>query len=135
MLINGNDMIPHEILREYIMNGVRFQYESYDHKKAMEELMQTNNTNLSSLNIKMCHPSWHVPVEIRKKHTIWRTGKLWELHFNKNGEMVVFKIGRCRPYIKIFYFVDFGVIVKPMIFKSDDKYNLIGQGLAVEETL
>ncbi len=121
-------MIPHEILKEYVMNGVRFQYESYDHKKALEELKQTNNSTLQ-------HNSWHIPAEIRKNHIVWRTGKLWELHFNKNGEMVAFKIGRCRPYIKIFYLVDFGVIVKPMIFKSDDKYDLIGQGLAIEETL
>jgi hypothetical protein len=47
--------------------------------------------------------------------------------------MYRFKI--CHHWYKNFYIDDFGVKVKPMIFKSDDKYNLIAQGLAVEEKM
>jgi hypothetical protein len=124
-------MIPHEILKKYIMNGVRFLYESYDHKKALEEMKQINST----ANGFQRYVLGDIPLEIKKNHIVWRTGKLWELHFNKNGEMSVFKIGRFPPYVKTFYLDDFGIKVKLMIFKSDDKHDLIGQGLAVEETL
>jgi len=32
-------MIPYEILKLLIINGVRMKYESYDHKKAVEETL------------------------------------------------------------------------------------------------
>lgn len=33
-------MIPYELLKEFIFHGVRFSYESYDYKKAVEEIRE-----------------------------------------------------------------------------------------------
>jgi len=149
-------MIPENIIKELIISGVRYKYESYDHKKAcaeIEELQRlasaTNTTALTtttvstnatvtnavSLNDLLYVPKncWNIPAEIKKNHIVWRTGRLREVHFNLKGDIGMFKIG--LRYFKTFYLKDFGVTVKPLIFKSDDKYDLISQGLAIEETI
>lgn len=131
-------MIPYQALKELILSGVRFSYESYDHKKAMEEIEQIkksgNPISYQQKNMfQFANCSYGVPDEIKANHIIWRTGKLRLVYFDKNGQMCRFKIG--QRYFKNFYLEDFGVRVKPMIFKSDDEFNLIGQGLAIEETI
>jgi hypothetical protein len=127
-------MIPYELLKELVMNGVRFQYESYDHKKAVEEMKNTPalaTTVMHSLGVP--NDFWIIPDEVKQNHIIWRTGKLREVYFDKDGQMCRFKIG--QRWYKNFYLDDFGLKVKPMIFKSDDKYDLIGKGMAIEETI
>jgi hypothetical protein len=126
-------MIPYEILKELVINGVKFKYESYDHKKALKEYEQTQSTSASTSNWACANLAWGIPDNIKKNHAVWRVGRLWEVYFNKKGEMYRFKIG-CH-YAKNFYLDDFGITVKPIIFKSDDKYDLIGQDLAVEDKI
>lgn len=131
-------MIPYEILKELIIQGVRFKYESYDHKKAMEEIKQIQNSGNSvpySANnmFQFVNSCFGVPDEIKKNHIVWRAGRVWEIRFNRSRIMYRFKIGNRYP--KNFVLEDFGIKVKPMLFKSDDKYDLINQGLAVEETI
>jgi len=117
-------MIPYELIKDFVFHGVRWSYESYDHKAAMEELNKASS-HYNTL--------FGVPDVLKQKHAVWRTGKLRLVYFDKNGQMCRFKIG--QRWAKNFYLDDFGVRVKPMIFKSEDALDLIGQGLAVEETL
>jgi hypothetical protein len=131
-------MIPYELLKEFIFHGVRFSYESYDHKKALEEIRELEKqgifqNQMFGYRTSTFDPSYGVPDEIKQNHIVWRTGKLRLVYFDKNGKMCRFKIG--QRWAKNFYLNDFGVRVKPMIFKSDDYLDLIGQGLAVEESL
>jgi hypothetical protein len=116
--------MSYELIKEFVFQGVRFSYESYDHKAAVAELKKANTKY---------EDFYGVPDEIKLNHIVWRTGKLRLVYFDKNGEMCRFKIG--QRWAKNFYLPDFGVRVKPMIFKSEDALDLIGQGLAVEETL
>lgn len=131
-------MIPYSVLKSLIIDGVRFSYESYDHKKALEEVEQIKkagkNVPYTTKNLfELVNSCWGIPDEIKRNHIVWRTGRVWQIFFNKNGEMYRFKIG--QRYAKNFTLEDFGVKVKPMIFRSDDEYGLIGKGLAVEETM
>lgn len=130
-------MIPYEILKELIIHGVRFSYISYDHKKAIEEIRQLKNSGAPNISAEinqlfgLPESSWFIPDEIKKNNIVWRAGRVWEIYFNKSRQMYRFKIGNRYP--KNFFIDDFGVLVKPMLFKSEDKYDLINQGLAVEE--
>lgn len=137
--------IPYELLKELIIHGVRFSYESYDHKKAIIELKQIRDTGINPY-VNVSHLStlvndlfgipeynWIIPEEVKKNNLVWRAGRIWEVFFNKDRQMYRFKIGNRYP--KNFYITDFGVRVKPMLFKLEDKNDLIGQGLAIEETL
>jgi len=117
-------MISYELIKEFVFDGVKWSYESYDHKAATEELKNRNN-GFDAL--------FGVPDNIKKKYAVWRIGKLRMVYFDRDGQMCRFKIG--QRWAKNFYLQDFGVIVKPMIFKSDDVNDLIGQGLAVETIL
>lgn len=135
-------MIPYEILKELIIHGVRFSYVSYDHKKAIAEIEEIKKTGINpyppmviDINHFLGLPNsyWMIPDEVKKNHIVWRAGRVWEVFFNKDRRICRVKVGNRYP--KSFQVEDFGVIVKPMIFKSDDKYDLIGQGLAVEENL
>jgi len=131
-------MIPYQLLKELILSGVRFSYESYDHKKALEEIEQIKASGLNGLYLannlfEFPNSCFGIPDSIKQNHIVWRTGKLRLVFFNKDGQMCRFKIG--QRWYKNFYLEDFGIRVKPMIFKSDDEHDLIGQGLAVEETI
>ena len=124
---------------------MRFSYESYDHKKAIAELKQIRDTGINpyasipnfvaQVNdlFKLPEYHWNIPEEIKKNNIVWRAGRVWQIFFNKNREMYRFKIG--NRYAKNFLIEDFGVRVKPMLFKTDDKYELLGQGLAIEENI
>jgi hypothetical protein len=131
-------MIPYQAIQEFVVNGIKFSYESYDHKKAMEEIRELERQGkpipYGMKNFfEFVNSCFGIPDEIKQNHIVWRTGKLREVYFNSDGKMYRFKIG--HHWYKNFYIDDFGVKVKPMIFKSDDKYNLIAQGLAVEEKM
>ena len=122
-------MLSTLIIKEIIFSGIRFQYESYDFKKALAEVEALNATQQPSPY------RYGVPDEIKKNHIVWRTGKLWEVEFWSNGEIKRIKISRHWNYQKSFNITDFGIKFKPCLFKSDDKYDLIKQGLAVEEIM
>lgn len=135
-------MIPYEILKELIIHGVRFSYVSYDHKKAIAEIEEIRKTGVSpypptviDLNILLNVPQsyWNIPDEVKKNNLVWRVGRIWEVLFNKDRRICRVKVG--NRYAKSFQVEDFGVTVKPMLFKSEDKYDLIGQGLAIEEKI
>jgi hypothetical protein len=154
-------MISHSIILELINLKVKFSYESYDHEKAVADyenkLMinvsdikaallntklnavitttSTSNTNIPP-NLKMLrnqyHPKtcWSLPDEFKQKHLVWRTGKLRAIRFDSRGDIHSFKIG--NKFYKTFYMSEFGIKVKPILSRIDDKHNLIGRGLAVE---
>ena len=131
-------MMSYEAIKEVVFEGCKFSYESYDHKKAIAEIEQIKatggNVPYQMKNMfESVNSSWGVPDCIKQNHVVWRTGKLRLVYFDKNGQMCRFKIG--QRYYKNFYLEDFGVKVKPLIFKSADRWDLIGQGLAVEETM
>jgi hypothetical protein len=129
-------MLPTQLIKEIIFSGVRFQYESYDYKKAMVEVEALNATQQPSPYNNFRMMGIHgIPNEIKKNHIVWRTGKLWEVKFNHTGNISGLKIGRYYGYFKTFDITDFGIKFKPRLFKSEDKYDLIKQGLAVEETI
>lgn len=122
-------LFDYHLLKELVFAGVRYSYASYDFKKAFAEyriqfphLAKYNGFDFVS-----------IPDDLQEKHRVWRTGKLREVYFDRDGKMCRFKIG-CRFY-KNFTLQDFGVTVKPMIFATDDEHNLIGQGLAVQDTM
>lgn len=128
-------MIPYNIISELVISGCKFKYESYKHKEALEDYQKSQNQQNSSnyLNELFRNSSWSVPDEYKLKHLTWRIGKIREIHFNKECKMWRFKVG--NKYYKTFYISDFGVRFKPILFKSDDKYDLISQGFAIEDSL
>jgi hypothetical protein len=130
-------MMPYEYIVNLIVSGVKFKYLSYDHRAAVEELKgNPSNLNVGHLGNHMFSPPeehWIIPDEIKQNHLVWRTGKIRDVSFNPNGKMFKFRIGARRA--KAFYLSDFGVNVKPIIFKSDDNLNLINQGLAIEDKI
>ena len=122
--------IPYPYIKECILNGVKYLYESYNYKMAMEEFNQKNPKTFNEL---FSYQGNYIPPEIKANHIVWRKGKLREIRFNNDGKMCTFKIG--NKYYKTFYLSDFGIKCKPMIFKSDDKLGLIDKGMAVEAEL
>ena len=107
----------------------------------LEELKTIINTGISpyhqsvDLNSFLNVPeyNWFIPDEIKLNNLVWRAGRVWEIFFNKDRRICRVKVGNRYP--KNFQIEDFGVSVKPMLFKSEDTYDLIGQGLAIEENL
>lgn len=129
-------MIPYDILKELVVSKIRFAYESYNHKKAVEELEELDKKNgviKNQFQYGLAKNCFDIPAEIKKNHVVWRKGRIRNIEFSKNCEMWRFKVG--NRYFKTFILEDFGVSVKPVLFKSDDKYDLISQGLAIEETM
>jgi len=133
-------MLPTPIIKEIIFSGIKFSYESYNYKKAKAEVEALNTIQPSTpfpqnfFKMAGIHGNG-IPNEIKKNHVVWRTGKLWEVKFNHTGDITSLKIGRYYGYFKTFFISEFGVKFKPLLFKSEDKYDLIKQGLAIEETI
>lgn len=128
-------LIPEETIREFIFLNVRWEYESYDYRAARAELLEEElkRGHLPPMfNTKHAYGN-DIPPEIKTNHVVWRTGKIRGVDFAPSGVMNKFRIG--NKFAKTFYIHDFGVRVKPRIYKWDDKYNLISRGLAVEETI
>jgi len=128
--------LPYEITRELIFSGVKFQYESYDYKKALEEIEKYKiNDNYYNIGNGLFYfvKNDPVPNDIKQKCIIWRIGKLRQIYFDNDGRIKKYVIGNRRN--KTFYLYDFGIKVKPIIFKSDDKFDLINQGFAIEDTI
>lgn len=128
-------MIPYQELLKIVTEGCKFSYESYDHKKAREEIktLGTNVVYQANNYFEMFDSCYGIPDYIKQNHIVWRIGKLRSVKFNPDGKMCKFYIG--ARWAKVFFLEDIGVKVKPIIFKSDDSFDLIGQGLAIEETI
>jgi hypothetical protein len=128
-------MIPYPELIKLVANGCRFQYESYDHLKAYEEVKALGVNVVYQANnfFEAFDSCYGIPDHIKQKHIVWRIGKIRSVSFNPDGKMWKFYIGARRT--KVFFINDIGVRAKPMIFKSDDHLDLIGQGLAVQDTI
>jgi len=131
-------MIDYNIVKELVLSGCKYQYDSYDYDKARQEIREIiasgkivdpdlDNQYFGETYSK----DWVIPDKIKQKHQVWRIGKIRLIKFNNNSEMWYFKIG-CR-YYKTYYIHDFGVKVKPIISKFDDRWGLIPQGLAIEK--
>lgn len=124
--------VPYDIIKELIINGIRYKYLSYDHKKTLEWL---NNIHNYPNNPNFNNTVRYIPNEFKNQFPIWQTGRIWELKFNRIGEIVKVYIGKNPKYKKAFYVNDFGIKFKPMLFLSDDKHNLIANHFAIEEEL
>ena len=132
----NNLVVPYDIIKELIINGVRFKYLSYNHKKALEFINCTSNNTANNYNNNgFPFPYYGITNELKDQFPIWRTGRIWEITFNRVGEIVKVYIGKNPKFKKAFYIQDFGIKFKPILFISDDKHNLITNNLAVEEEL
>lgn len=132
------NLIPSLVVRDLLISGVKFSYESYNHKEALAEIealkaAQQSIPYQANNMFEFENSCWGIPNDIKKNHIVWRTGRVSEIHFAPNGEVRKVKIG--KYYYKTFYLHDFGVRVKPILFKTEDKYDLIKQGLAVEDKI
>lgn len=123
-------MISERIFKELILSGVNeFMYLSYDHEKAIEH---ANKMGAKANG----NAKWHyLPKEFTNKFPLWRKGKLWDICFNPDGSIKKIYISKHFRYKKVFRVSQFGVDVKPIIFESDDKHNLIKQDLAYKNTI
>lgn len=132
--------LPQEIIKYLIVSGAKFKYKSYNHKKAVEEIKEIESKNgtvpyKANNMFQLQHSCWSIPQEIKDKHEVWRYGKLWQAHFDKNGDVQKIYVGAMFRYKKAFWHSEIGITIKPIIFKSDDKYDLISKGLAIEDVL
>lgn len=119
-------MNDEEIL-SLLLIGCKYEYISYDHKKAVKEYKLIDdfwNNNYISYT----YESYMIPDELKEKYRVLRIGKLRGIEFNPNGSIKQLKIGYKRN--KIFYPKDFGISVKPIIDPNIDKFKLIERGLA-----
>ena len=101
------NMTTHELL-DIIKTGCKFEYKSYDHKKAVAEFKTTE----AYIEYKEPPDCFSMPVDIKDKYTIWKVGKIRSIEFNPDGSFRRAKIG--NKYSKTFYPSDFGVTVKPI---------------------
>jgi hypothetical protein len=117
----------HEI-ESFILSGCKFQYISYDHKKAAD--YYKNEWKGEKYLGPKIPQSYGMPKEIKEKFQVLRTGKLRQIEFSPNGKMWRFKIG--AKYAKTYYRDDFGDSVKPILDPKQDVHKLIKRGLAVK---
>ena len=124
------NMIPYHLIAEFILNGVKWSYESYDYHKAKKDLIENDQHYYDSMWFTAID-HFAIPDRYKQKYKVWRIGKIRSVFFNPDGDMWRFKIG-CR-YAKNFYLSDFGVKVKPILSEEEDSHGLIQQGLAVKK--
>jgi hypothetical protein len=106
------DVLGYDKLFQLIVSGVRFDYVSYDHKKAMSEYNESDefaDYRLSYRNPK----SWDIPDSLKDKYRVIRKGKLRSIQFNPVGKVWRFSIG--SKFSKTYSINDFGVKVIPYI--------------------
>lgn len=112
---------------ELIANGTLWYYESYDHKRAIEEVQQKYPKS-------KIHKNEPVPNDIKRNHIVWRIGKLRTMMFDPDGMIKKMYIGRSFKYAKCFFPEQVGETVKPIINVKTDKLGLIKAQLAVDES-
>jgi hypothetical protein len=116
-----------EVIKSFILTGCKYQYTSFDYKKAYSEFKEDYEKAGSSLLYKP--NSWDIPIEYKLKYKVMRIGKLRRIGFNPNGELNWFLIG--NKFNKRFYCKDFGTEVKPILNICDDKFGLIKSNEAI----
>lgn len=95
-----------------VTSGCKFKYNSYDHKKAMEEY--NSSKKYEEVRKWFKNPkSWDMPEELKDKYKVERIGKLRRIDFNPDGKPWRFYIG--NKYAKSYRIEDFGVKVFPLV--------------------
>lgn len=126
-----NINFPYKAIKDCIFLGVKYKYESFDYVKALNEYNDyLHASGQIKINDYVTYSAIDIPDNIKENCIVWRIGKIREINFDPEGKMWKFYIGNKRA--KRFFCSDFGVKVFPIINKIDDKYDLIGQGLAIE---
>lgn len=115
-------------IKSFILLGCKYEYNSYDHKKALEEY-KSNLDNYETDFIGSNPSCYDMPDDLKNKYLVKRIGTLSLIEVSNSGDVWRVKIG--HKYKKTFYDKDFGESVKPLLNKKQDKYNLINQGLAI----
>jgi len=120
---------------ELIANAVKWHYESYDHKAAVEEIRQTKHVikttnHFDGFNFR----SYPISDELKQKYAHMKIGKLRTMKFDPDGMIQKMYVGRSNKYAKAFFPQDVGDTIKPILNPNDDKFGLIQAGLAVDET-
>ena len=121
--------MTYEEIASFITKTIKYQYVSYDHKLAVNDLESLPEYKdflkyISGSKIS----SYEVPDELKEKHKVLRKGRMFDIMFLR-GKMYKIRIG-CK-YAKTFQLHDFGDRVKPILRPSEDKYDLLTRGLAV----
>ena len=114
------------VIKSFILSGCKFQYESYDHKKAAEFYLNEYKGIKFGLGIPQ---SYDMPDEIKEQFKIYKIGKLRSVDISPIGSIYRAKIG--QKYSKTYYCADFGIKVKPILTKKQDKHNLINNNFAI----
>lgn len=131
MQIFEDDLLTYEELTSFITKKIKYLYDSYDHKLAVEDFKLTDEykrMGYGAFNYLNKIDSYDLPKIYKEKFLIKKTGTLRKIRF-LGGAMYKFDIG--NRYSKVFYSSDFGRSVKPIIHPDDDKYDLIRRGFAV----
>jgi hypothetical protein len=86
---------------DHHFNGGKFQYESYDHKKAEAEFKHTDEFARlvypgSGLTLTSKVDKVYIPDQIRDKYAIMKPGKLRSVDFAPDGSIRGVKIGQRR---------------------------------------
>lgn len=110
--------------------GVKWEYSSFDFKKAKEDYL-VFFPNISSVN-----PYWKdtvityndIPQPIKDRNRVIRIGTVREINFRKNIP-TRFRIG--HKYPKSFFLKDFFISIRPILTEEQDVYGLLYSNLAV----
>jgi hypothetical protein len=79
---------------------------------------------------------WHyIPDQVKKMFKTFKRGRIRDMAFCPDGTIKKIYVSKKFKYKKVFHPIQFGVAIKPIIFQSDDKYDLIKNGLAVEDKI
>lgn len=105
---------------------IRFEYDSYDHRLASEEQAK----RLKITHITDYINSYFIDDDIKQKFKTIKIGKLFNISY-RQGRLYKIYIGHKRQ--KSFTLDNFGYEVKPIINPFQDRFDLIGRGLAVKQ--
>lgn len=95
-----------EIL-DHHFNGGKFEYQSFDFKKAAAEYEQTDEWQKIQESVYFFNQrvdlkdKYQIPEEIRDKYIVWRTGKIRSIEFGRTGKPFRIKLG--AKYAVTFY--------------------------------
>jgi len=120
-------------ISSFITKNIKYLYDSYDHKLAVEDFKLSDeykHMGYGAFNYVNKIDSYDLPKIYKKKFLIKKIGTLRLINF-VGGKMFKFHIG--NRYSKVFYGCDFGRSVKPILNPDDDKFDLIGRGLAISK--
>lgn len=96
-MIQANELTLSKILKHHLSGG-KFEYKSFDFKKAVEEFEKTEafeklDNSWPFFNNPYKLEKYDIPEYIREKYSFWRHGKVRSIEFNPNGSIYRIKIG------------------------------------------